>query len=103
MKMSAQDIWKHITHLITLWEDPWSPQNCSKIPKWKMRVVSAWVSRVHWNVNRLIILKRLTLKDKETTVYLRPRHKMFNHLKSGMHIFCRCIYREIFKDSRLYG
>ena len=48
MKMSAQDIWKHITHLITLWEDPWSPQNCSKIPKWKMRVVSAWVSRVHW-------------------------------------------------------
>ena len=47
MKMSAQDIWKHITHLITLWEDPWSPQNCSKIPKWKMRVVSAWVSRVH--------------------------------------------------------
>ena len=47
MKMSAQDIWKHITHLITLWEDPWSPQNCSKIPKWKMRVVSAWVYRVH--------------------------------------------------------
>ena len=52
MKMSAQDIWKHITHLITLWEDPWSPQNCSKIPKWKMRVVSAWVSRVHWRVEQ---------------------------------------------------
>ena len=51
MKMSAQDIWKHITHLITLWEDPWSPQNCSKIPKWKMRVVSAWVSRVQWAKN----------------------------------------------------
>ena len=46
MKMSAQDIWKHITHLITLGGDPWSHQNCSKIPKWKMRVVSAWVPRV---------------------------------------------------------
>ena len=48
MKISAQDVWKHITHLITLWEDPWSPQNCSKIPKWKMQVVSAWVPRVQW-------------------------------------------------------
>ena len=64
MKMSAQDIWKHITHLITLWEDPWSPQNCSKIPKWKMRVVSAWVSRVQWDCKRI---RTINLLEKSET------------------------------------
>ena len=62
MKMSAQDIWKHITHLITLWEDPWSPQNCSKIPKWKMRVVSAWVSRVQCYKSILIHLRAVVFR-----------------------------------------
>ena len=64
MKMSAQDIWKHITHLITLWEDPWSPQNCSKIPKWKMRAVSAWVSRVQWSLSSLLALSSFSSNSR---------------------------------------